>query len=464
MKNLKWVGALVLFLTLVACGGGGGSPGKGPGDGDGLPDNTPLPIALYTTAPDTLTIEVGSSRQFTIGGGKSPYVAVSDNAAIAISGVSGDQLTLGGVADGSAKVVIRDALGGSVNVNVNVSKGVVRPLFTTATPNTTITPGMTGVQTYRVGGGASPYTATSSNPSVVAADLLGDSLRITGLASGSARVAIMDSLGAVVNIEFTVSTVSNLPLFSTAPPSVTVGIGSSPAYNVGGGTGPYTATSSNAAVATVSLVGNSLTVNGLVAGTANVVVRDSAGSSITIEVVVEMTALAVTPNGATAIIGDVLIATITGGKPPFRASVGNLLVADATVQNANELRIALKQVGGTIVTVLDADNQSVPYSLISNAATPGIRFSPNAVRVSEFDTQPIFLNVFGAAPGVMNVFSSDVTLFSATIDGQVVTLNTGSSGNRCVSDERNVTITVVDSTRAVGVAVVTIEDNRVTCP
>lgn len=179
----------------------------------------------------------------------------------------------------------------------------------------------------------------------------------------------------------------------------------------------------------------------------------------------EAPTLSVTPSNATASINDDLMATIVGGIPPFRASVGNLSVATAVVLNQNQLRIKLLQVGETIVTVLDAKNQSVAYSLISNAATPGIRLSPGAVTISEFDTQPIFFTVFGAAPEIFNVFSSDVTKLTATINGQMITVSTGTSRNRCVDvAELDVTITVVDSTRATGIATVKIKDNSVTCP
>jgi hypothetical protein len=244
-----------------------------------------------------------------------------------------------------------------------------------------------------------------------------------------------------------------------------VAIGASPAYTVGGGTAPYTAVSSNAGIATASLAGgNSLIVTGVAVGNATVFVLDSAGTSVTLNVSVGTVALAVTPNSATGIIDDVLVATITGGTPPFRASVGNILVASASVVNQNQLTMKLLQVGQTIVTVLDANNQSVAYSLTSNAATPGIRLSPGAVTVSEFDTQPIFFTVYGSASGAMNVFSSDVTRLVATLANQTVTVTTGTNTNRCVSVDTPVTITVVDSTRATGVAIVTIKDNGGVCP
>ena len=257
---------------------------------------------------------------------------------------------------------------------------------------------------------------------------------------------------------------TTLALYTSAPSSVTVPVGASPAYSVGGGTAPYSATTDNANVATTLLTGNSLIITGNAAGEANIFVRDSAGSLINVKVTVGTTVLGITPSNATGIINDVLLATITGGTPPYRSSVGNVSVATASV-SGNQLRITLQQVGQTIVTVLDANNQSTAYSLTSNAATPGIRLSPGAVTVSENGNEPIFFTVYGFAAGALNVFSSDVTRLNAAIIGDQVTVITGRNGNRCVpGGDMAVTITVVDSTRATGTSIVTIRENQSVCP
>ena len=540
-KNILNLMGGLLLVTLVGCGGGGGSAGTPSG---GAPAAV-VAAPLFTSAPDVLTLGVGASQDFNIVGGVAPYTAVSNNAAIGISIVKDSRLTIGGVSSGTSEITIRDSLGASVKISLIVSDGIGRVLFTTSASDIVVGPGNSNAQTYTVGGGAAPYTASSSNATVVSVSLVGDSLKVTGLTAGLANVVILDKLGARLTIAVTVPTVSNLALFTTAPPAITVAIGSAPGYSVGGGAGPYTATSNNTSVATVSLVGSNLTISGVAAGSANIIVRDSTGAVITVAVTVPAagtlalftmappavtiaigampaysvgggtgpysstsnnagvattslvgsnltitgvavgsaiisvrdnagtvvnisvtigtTPIGVTPNNATGIIADRLVATITGGTAPFRASVGNLDVASASV-SGNQLNITLKQVGTTVVTVLDANNQSIPYTLIVNAATPGIRLSPNPLTVSELDTQPIFLTVFGASSGAVSVFSSDTSILVATVSGQTVTLTTGSNGNRCVNADLPVTITVVDSTRASGSAVVTIRNSVGACP
>jgi hypothetical protein len=181
-----------------------------------------------------------------------------------------------------------------------------------------------------------------------------------------------------------------------------------------------------------------------------------------VSVTVATPTLAVTPNSATAIISDPLIATVTGGKAPYTASVGNGLVASATIVNGNQLSVVPLQTGQTIITVLDSLNQSVAYSLTANAATPGIRLSPSALTISEASTGSFQLMVYGAT-GTISVFSSNLFLLSTSIAGDVVTVDTGSNSNRCVDGSIPVTVTVLDSTRAVGTAIVTIEENSSAC-
>ena len=420
-------------------------------------------LPLYTTAPPSLTLgigPVGADQPYLVGGGTGPYTATSDNSNVAAVSLQGVNLTITGLTAGSASIFVRDSAGTIVTLRVTVVGAAIVPLFTTAPPSVTIA--ISSTQTYGVGGGTGPYTATSNNVSVADVALVGNSLKVTGITAGAANVVIRDSQGATVNVAVTVPAASTVPLFTTAPPSVTIAIGSTQTYGVGGGTGPYTATTSNSTVADVSLVGNSLKVLGLKAGSASIVVRDAVGASTTVAVTVGLTPLSVTPNSATGIIDDILVATIVGGAPPYRASVGNILVATASIVGSDQLTIQLKQTGQTVITVLDANNQSAPYSVTSNAATPGIRLSPSVLTVSEKDNQAITLSVYGAT-GSISVFSSDIALLRAAVVGSKVSVTTGSNGTRCVAANTPVVITVVDSTGASALATVTIADNG-TCP
>jgi hypothetical protein len=178
---------------------------------------------------------------------------------------------------GSANIVIRDSQGATVNCGrLLLPVASTKPLSTTA-PSGGVTIAIGSTQTYAVRDGTGPYMATSSNVNVAFVSLVGDSLAVTGITAGSANVFIIDSQGATANVAVTVPAASTKPLSTTAPPSVTIAIGSTQTYGVDGGTGPYTATTSNSTVADVSLVGNSLTGDlALKLDRASIVVRDDA--------------------------------------------------------------------------------------------------------------------------------------------------------------------------------------------
>ncbi|MDB5890350.1 MAG: hypothetical protein JWP47_1181 [Polaromonas sp.] len=418
-------------------------------------------LALFTTAPAAISIPIGEKPAYSLGGGSPPYSVASSNAAVVTAGVSGNLLTVNAVSAGSANLAIRDSVGGIVSVSATVPAPAGVALFTTAPAAITVAIG--AAPNFVIGGGNGNYTVATSNASVATVAQSGGSFTVTGLATGSSNIVVRDSLGATVTIPVTVPSAGSLPFFTTAPSNVTVGIGAEPAYGIGGGSGPYTASTSNTSIAIATVNGSNLFVRGIATGTANVVVRDSTGALITISVLVGASAVAITPNSATGIIGDTLVATLTGGTPPYRASVGNILVAAASM-SGNTLTVRLQQVGQTVVTVLDANDQSIAYSLTVNAATPGIRLSPNPVVVSEKGTETVSLTVFGASAGPIEVFSSDVSRLVATIDNATRVVSVTTPTNRCVDSDTPVTITVVDSSRATGVATITIRDNGPACP
>ena len=108
MNYLKLASIFLLAIALSACGGGGGNPG------------TNVNPVLSTTAPEILQIAPGTTQNFSIMGGTTPYTAVSDNIAVATAGINGSTLSLSGVSAGAALIVVQDAAATRINVAVNV--------------------------------------------------------------------------------------------------------------------------------------------------------------------------------------------------------------------------------------------------------------------------------------------------------------------------------------------------------
>ena len=75
-------------------------------------------------------------------------------------------------------------------------------------------------------------------------------------------------------------------LFTTAPAAVTLNAGSSVSYSIGGGTPPYAATSGNTNVSKASVSGSTFSLSSIAAGTTSIVVVDSLGKTVNIELTV----------------------------------------------------------------------------------------------------------------------------------------------------------------------------------
>lgn len=333
MKVIRIVFGLLLAALLSACGGGGGSPGS-PGGVD---------IALFTSAPATgATVPLNGAEVYAVGGGKAPYTVSSSNRFVALAGVSGNKITVGGVAEGTASVEVRDALGAAVTFAVTVSDGDDRALYTTAPSALTLTPGSTTLP-FEARGGVAPYVVASDNPSVITVSQSGSTFSLTALIAGSANVTVTDNTG--VDPKIIAVSVKTNPGTALAlnPAAATGNVGDTITVLVSGGTGNYvSATAANATIATASLSGSSVSISLKAAGTTAVSVRDSAGQIVQIAVTATNTAAALRLSPAEFTVSELnnspFQVSIFGGTGPYRVFVNDQTLASATVS-------------GTVVTI-----------------------------------------------------------------------------------------------------------------
>ncbi len=249
-------------------------------------------------------------------------------------------------------------------------------------------------------------------------------------------------------------------VFTTAPASLTLPIGVVQQYSVSGGVAPYSVSSDNIRIAAAFLRGETLLINSVGQGSANITIRDTNGGSATVAVIVGDT-LKLSADTLKSFVGDKIKVLITGGTPPYRVST--LETAVTGVVNGNELLLSLLAVSKTDVVVLDALNQQAKVNVEVITGSPQFNLVPLAQSISENSTQPFTLTVIGGvAP--LSVRSSDTTLLRASISGNTVTLSTGTNGQRCVPpDAAPVTITVVDSRGAFSTSTIVISDNPAGC-
>lgn len=459
MKQLiKWAGFVLLAFSLASCGGGGGSAGT-----------VSNSATLATDAPSGLTILVGTIRQFDIKGGKGPYSAISNNELVAVTTVSGSQLLIGTVGIGTATINVHDSAGATTAVSL--TSAVAHPFVTTAPGSVTLQTGST--QSFQLSGGVPGYSASSSNSAVVTAVMDGSSVQLTGGAAGTATVTVSDGIGETVSISVTVQTVGNLALFTTAPPSLSMAVGDTQTFQIGGGSGSYLLSSDNSAVVKVpSTSTGPFTIAASAVGSAHVQITDTTNSkTLTVAVTVAsgLTTLATTaPSTVSIATSTHQTYSISGGSGAYVVTNTNPFNVGATVTGngpaGGTLTLSGLLVGSSTVTVRDSAGSQVVLTV--NVIPPGnvISLLPGSLTVSESDAPfEIDLQIFGGtAP--YHAFTSDLTITNVAVSGTTLKVNVTNGTNACVTADTPVTLTVMDSQGATATSTLTIKNVNASCP
>ncbi len=186
---------------------------------------------------------------------------------------------------------------------------------------------------YLVVGGSPAYSVISSISSVASISPVSASeglhiFTATLNARGAVALIVTDASKKTVTTNLTVTAPSSGPggatptaLYTTAPSNVSMLASAIASYTIAGGAAPYTATSSNVSVAdAVVSSGSVLTVNSkALAGTADIVVKDTLGAQVTIGVTVSSGG---SPFSTTAPLAITLSATGAAGQQTYTNSGG----------------------------------------------------------------------------------------------------------------------------------------------
>ncbi|WP_156137281.1 hypothetical protein [Tepidimonas taiwanensis] len=325
-----------------------------------------------------------------------------------------------------------------------------------------------------VTGGVPPYRAVSSEAALVAAAMDGSTLVVGGVTAGaSANVVVRDNQGASVTIAVTVGT--SVPLYTTAPANLSIGVGPSQArvFRVAGGVKPYTITGDNVLVATVTqLDAEQWRIEGQAIGTTNVRIRDAAGKELTVAVSVGSPELRISSDSLTLPAGIPASVVLSGGQKPYSIAGGIPAAIQvrplAGTDDTFEIT-GLLATGDVDVVFADATGKTVKTKVTVNTATTQIRVSPSTVTVGENSGGSISFSVVTGARGNLTVLSSNPTLVAVSdptpptfnADGTIRTNGSfiGTVGSQCVAANQDVVITVIDSNGSVGTATVTVRDN-----
>lgn len=348
-------------------------------------------VRRIVITPQTATVAIGTTQQFTATGGTAPYTwSVSNPAVGSIDATTG---LFTAVASGTTTVSATDAAGlVGTSGTITVTAVVVSP--------DTAGLGVGQSLQFTATGGTAPYAWSSANPSV--ASINATTGLLTALAPGTTTVTATDANGfADTSGTITVSQVS------VSPQTALLAVGGTLQFTATGGTAPYTWSSSNLAVATINATTGLLTAVG--AGTVTVTATDANGVSAS-SGTIEVRRVTVAPLSASVIVGQTLQFTATGGRAPYVWSVSNPAVA--SIDAATGLLTALAP-GSVVVTATDADGIAGSSGTITVTQNHVITITPNTATVRLFGTRQ-FTASGGATPYTWRLSNPAVGTISST--------------------------------------------------
>ncbi|MBM4144649.1 MAG: hypothetical protein FJ240_00005, partial [Nitrospira sp.] len=303
----------------------------------------PSSVTVDSAAPD-------DTVYFTIFGGVAPYSRFSDNQAYQPIIVSNNQFSIlvpAGAPEETVVLTVRDENGDTATAKVDITAVPPQALAVIPASQTIANPAINNAADYTVIGGKAPYSAFSDKPGFATVSVAAST--VTALVAAvptedtTVTISIYDSLGNRINASLILDLPPLAPL-AVIPASQTI---SNPAggetadYQVIGGSGGYTAFSSNPAAASVSVAGSVVTATVGTPPTSDttvtITIYDSAGSSRAATLILDLSPLiplAVIPASQTIsnpAAGNARNYTVLGGTGGYTAFSDNPIVADVAV-------------------------------------------------------------------------------------------------------------------------------------
>lgn len=145
------------------------------------------------------------------------------------------------------------------------------------------------------------------------------------------------------------------------PPTVSVMVGNTQNVAVAGGQGTYTAKSSDEKIATVTVDKTTITVKGVKAGKATILVKDSKNVMGSLRVTV-IDGIIVDKVKTSVAVGKEEMITISGGTTPYTAKSQDNKIAMASIKDA-KLTIKGVKVGNTTITITDKNKKTAKVNV-----------------------------------------------------------------------------------------------------
>lgn len=355
-------------VFLAACGGGG--------EGGGTPTGPSATLRLYPPiAGVSLPVGASGSTGVEVRGGRGPYTITTSDASVSVGLSKDNMLLVSGNSDGSSDVVVYDSSLPVQQVKITVTAKAVA-MASSVGPTLNMAVGET--RTVNMRGGVPPYTASSSDNSVVTATMSGSTITLVGQAAGgAATVTVTDATGATFALSVTVTTVPVRAL-DVSPNAVGGVIGGTNTLVISGGKAPYSVGVSNTTVASASLSGATVSVSLLAVGTSTVKITDSAGASFPVTVTVTAPSagavpLTVSPKDQVVMDNNnvAIRYLITGGTAPYAVllSPADLVMHNINMDNGADVPTLTMSVNGNRCIPAGSADRVIPIDIYDATLT-----------------------------------------------------------------------------------------------
>ncbi len=239
-----------------------------------------------------ITLSAGQSTVVSASVSSVLTLSNNSNPTVASVSISGNQITVLGLAFGSSNITVCAANIGcatiAVSVNANSSTGVSSVSFSQS--NVSLAVGQ--LQQVTISGSGSYYISSNSNSAIVTASLSGTSISLSGISAGSAVISVCSTNAGsttcgTLNITVTGVSLANATANTTAatlsfsPSSVTISTGQTQSVAIMGGTNASTVyyVSNNTSPTTVmaNVSGSTVVLTGIAFGGDNITICQSGG-------------------------------------------------------------------------------------------------------------------------------------------------------------------------------------------
>lgn len=374
----------------------------------------------YATVPtfsqSNITVGVSQSTSISATNGTGVYMELNTSPTTVSVTTNGSQLTVIGLAPGTATLTICGTGTASDCTNIGVTVQATAVSTTISFSQTSPTLNIGGNTGITISGGTNSYSVSSnSNTSVVSTSLSGNILTVTGLESGSATIDVCDSSSHCNSFVVTVnssgtstSTLSfsenNITLSAlSATQSVTVS-GGDGVYNIDGNSSPSVASagiSSNSVIVESSGYGSTtMTVcdssNPALCGSLYVTVGSSGSTTTT-----SNQAVTFNPASPSLAVGQTLNVALSGSATEFFISLnGSPNVAEASISNGTTLALTGEVAGTDPITVCasgGAGCSQLSVTVTGSGTAPTTTTTPTTTTVTPTTTTTTGTTVTNAA-------------------------------------------------------------------